>query len=265
MLDTARINLESLKQIVLWNHQHNIHLFRITSQLIPFGSHPVNSGIWKKKLQIQFQEIGKIILDSGMRVSMHPGQYTVLNSPTENTYQNALADLDYHSTILDSFGLDHTHRIVLHGGGGYGNKEKSLQVLAERIKKLPQTIYMRLSLENDDVVFTAEEILKVCMLTKIPGVLDVFHHRILPGNHPLSITELIDLYKNTWSSPERQKIHYSNQNELKLRGAHADSISVEEFNNFYSIVKDMDLDIMLEVKDKEQSLLQLRQSFPSLK
>lgn len=264
MLSTAEENLTNLKNILIWNKEQKIFLFRLTSQIIPLGSHPINSGVWKEVLKDEFIEIGTFIKENNMKVSFHPGQYTVLNSPNETYYQNALRDLSYHASIFDLMGLDYAHRMVIHGGGGYGDKLNSLRVLRERIKKLPEEIYQRFMLENDDVIFNADEILHVCLDTQIRGVLDTFHHEVLGSFPQKSIRDVILLYKNSWKKDERQKIQYSNQDPNKLKGAHSKNIDINQFGKFYDQVSDLELDIMLEVKDKEQSVMALRKAFPLL-
>ncbi len=86
----------------------------------------------KKEFKSQLKLIGDYINNNNMRVSMHPGQYTVLNSPKEEVVKNAMADLIYHCDFLDSLGLNSAHKIVLHCGGVYQNKNKSLQRLKEK-------------------------------------------------------------------------------------------------------------------------------------
>lgn len=264
MLSVAKSNLQALKEILLWNIEHHITVFRITSNLIPFGSSDINSGTWKHELKGDFEEIGKIIRKGKIRVSMHPGQYTVLNTPNNLTLHNTLKDLEYHNTILELMGVDSQSIILVHGGGAYGDKVKSLDLLIKRIGELPLPIRKRLALENDERVFTAQEILMVCKETKIPGVFDVFHHKVLPSFQDISIRDIIMRFSKTWHG-KRQKIHYSDQAPDRPKGAHSQSVNLQEFLNFYNGIKDLELDIMLEVKDKQTSLLLLREHIPELR
>jgi UV DNA damage endonuclease len=264
MLEVARSNILALEAILKWNCLQKIALFRITSKLIPFGSSPINSGSWKTVYRTDFQRIGHFIRDNGMRVSMHPGQYAVLNTPVEVYLNNTLRDLEYHNDIINLMELDASHRIVIHGGGAYGEKEKSLTILSSRINSLKDTIHKRIVLENDEKVFTAEDILKICYQTKVPGVLDIFHHEILPSFSLMSLREIILIFQKTWSG-ERQKIHYSNQQTGKFKGSHSQTINIDDFVPFYNSIKDLELDVMLEVKDKQASVLKLRQAFPELR
>jgi UV DNA damage endonuclease len=264
MIQYSKVNLLNLEKTLNWNAEHLIKIFRISSGLIPFASHPVNKGCWKTVLKDDFKKIGQIIRDNQLKVSMHPGQYTTLNTPNPNHLQNSLADLDYHAQVLDLMELDFQHRIVIHGGGGYGDKEKSMNVLVQRINDLPTKIHRRLALENDEKVFNAKDILSVSTKTHVPSVLDIFHQQILPSLENLSLRKVILLHRQTWGASERQEIHYSNQDPKKNKGAHSEKINLIEFKSFYRKVKDLDLDIMLEVKDKQESVLLLRQHFPQL-
>jgi len=264
MLEVAGANILALEAILKWNCLQKITLFRITSKLIPFGSSPINSGSWKTVYRTAFQRIGRFIRDNGMRVSMHPGQYAVLNTPVKAYLINTLQDLEYHNDIFNLMELDNSHRIVIHGGGAYGEKEKSLALLSSRINNLQEAIHNRIVLENDEKVFTAEDILKTCWQTNIPGILDVFHHEILPSLNKMSLREVIFSFQRTWCG-ERQKIHYSNQQAGKSKGSHSQTIKLDDFVQFYDSIKDLELDIMLEVKDKQASVLKLRQAFPELR
>ncbi|NLE00575.1 MAG: UV DNA damage repair endonuclease UvsE [Fibrobacter sp.] len=264
MVKTAQSNLDALRRILCWNIEHRIYLFRITSALIPFGSHPVNHGIWKDLLRSQFKKAGEFISANHMRVSMHPGQYTVLNTPNDVVFKRSLWDLEYHCTVLDLMGLNTDHRIVLHGGGIYKNKGESVELLIERIQALPVHIRERLVLENDERNYSAQDIYAICHQAGTPGVLDIFHHQCNQSFVGKTIREIIMKFNETWPHSMRQKLHYSNQETGKRAGAHAIQIDIGQFRFFYQKIKDLELDIMLEAKDKQSSLLRLREAIPSL-
>ena len=92
----------------------------------------------------------------------------------------------------------------------------------------------------------------------MPVVFDVFHHVWNPSLEALPVRSIIGLAAKTWRKRDgRVKIHYSNQWPGGPAGAHSKSINVGKFLRFYDTIHDLDLDIMLEVKDKEQSVLKL--------
>ena len=83
----------------------------------------------------------------------------------------------------------------------------------------------------------------------------------MPG---MSTREVVEAFAPTWAG-DRQKIHYSSQEPGKAPGSHSSHVDIGAFGVFYETVSDLDLDIMLEVKDKQASVLALRKAFPGLK
>ena len=150
LLDIIEHNLNSLEKIVDYNIENNIKLFRISSDIIPFGSSPANSLEWWNIFNERFLSIGKKIKEAGIRVSMHPGQYTVLNSPIEDVVYRAVKDLEYHNIFLDSLNVNKENKIILHIGGVYGDKESAVNRFIENYKLLDPKIKDRLVIENDD-------------------------------------------------------------------------------------------------------------------
>jgi UV DNA damage endonuclease len=94
-------NLDALERMIDYNISSGIKLYRISSDIIPFASSPINRIPWQEEYQERLKAIGIKIKGSGMRVSMHPGQYTVLNSPDDTIACNAMRELSYHAQFLD--------------------------------------------------------------------------------------------------------------------------------------------------------------------
>lgn len=247
-------NLYALEHLIDYNIENGIRLFRISSDLIPFGSSPVNGLAWWEEFEGRFQAIGKKILDSGMRISMHPGQYTVLNSPDEGVVTRAVEDLVYHARVLDSLGTGSDHKIILHVGGVYNERENALERFRTGYRSLPHSIRRRLVIENDDRSYDIQEVLELGTELGIPVVFDNLHHAILNKDNSRSDSYWIEASRGTWEEADgHQKIHYSQQNTEKRTGSHSDSIRIEAFMAFHESLGREDLDIMLEVKDKNLS------------
>jgi UV DNA damage endonuclease len=248
-------NLWALENIIDYNIRNGILLFRISSDLIPFGSSPVNSLTWDKIFEDRFHAIGQKIRKSGMRVSMHPGQYTVINSPTEDVVKRAEEDLKYHVRVLDSLGTGAESKIVLHVGGVYGDKEEALRRFESRYRKLGDGIKRRLVLENDEKSYNIKEVLETALKLSIPAVYDNLHNSANPSGEE-GDKYWIEECRKTWKASDGyQKIHYSQQNHSKKRGSHSESIRLGEFLEFFGRVSREDLDIILEVKDKNISAI----------
>jgi UV DNA damage endonuclease len=261
ILELASANVEALQPILEWNAAHGIELFRITSDLIPFGSHAINTVPWWQILKQQFARLGNFIASKGLRVSMHPGQFTILNSPRREVVVNSVKELEYHTAVLDALKVDSSHKIVIHLGGVYGDKAESLSRFVDNCKRLESRIKARLVIENDERCYTVADALGASKVIGVPVVFDVFHHVWNPSLEALPVRSIIERAAKTWRKRDgRVKIHYSNQLPGGPAGAHSKSIDVGKFLQFYDTIHNLDVDIMLEVKDKQQSVLKLFQA-----
>lgn len=256
IIELSKHNLYSLNNIIDYNISNNIKLFRISSDIIPFGSSEINKTRWWEIFSDELTLLGNKIKSSNMRVSMHPGQYTVLNSNNDDVVKRAVEDLVYHARVLDGMQLDSRHKIVLHIGGAYDNKTLATQRFIENYKELDEKIKNRLVIENDDKIYTAEEVLEIGNKLSIPVIFDNLHNLLNPSSQNLSEKYWIEQCKHTWKKKDgNQKIHYSQQAENKIKGTHSDFITVKGFKSFYDMIPRPDLDIMLEVKDKNLSCI----------
>ncbi|WP_147615449.1 UV DNA damage repair endonuclease UvsE [Treponema pectinovorum] len=251
--DIIESNLACMDKMLDYNIQNSIKMMRITSDIIPFGSHPVNQLKWWEIYKNPLMLLGKKAKDNGIRLSMHPGQYTVLNSPNEDVVEKAILDLMYHTRFLDSLELAKSSKMILHIGGAYGNKQEALERFAENYKKLDERIKNRLVIENDDKIFTISEVLNLGLALNIPVIYDNLHNKINPSGSE-SDKFWIKKVSETWTIEDgRQKIHYSEQAKDKNPGSHSATIDAKTFSQFYKDVDGDKIDIMLEVKDKNLS------------
>ena len=247
-------NLNSLEKMIDFNIANGIQLFRISSGLIPFGSSPVNQLDWVSLFANKFKEIGNKIHSHKIRVSFHPGQYTVLNSPISDVVERAIEDLHYHVDVLEALGTDCTNKVILHIGGVYGDKESAIERFITTYETLEQRIKDRLIIENDDRLYTVEDVLYISKRCSIPVVYDNLHNAINPANLEHDDAYWIQQTKSTWKEKDgRQKTHYSQQDPEKRAGGHTATIYLAPFLDYYHQVNGSKIDIMLEVKDKNLS------------
>lgn len=254
LLDLIGHNLNALENAIRYNIRSGIRLFRISSDLIPFGSSPVNQLNWSDIFAADWQRIGKLIRDGGQRVSMHPGQYTVLNSPRDEVVARAVDDLIYHARVLDCLELDNSHKIILHIGGQYGDKPAAIERFCANSQQLPADIRQRLVIENDDRSYTIDDVFEIGKKMAIPVVFDNLHHLLNHRPGELNMVTWINRCQSLWQKADgAQKMHYSQQDTAKKGGSHSQTIAVQEFVDFCHSLARKDLDIMLEVKDKNLS------------
>jgi UV DNA damage endonuclease len=260
LAERTRQNLDLLLRAIHYNIRQEIRLFRITSDLVPFGSSSANTLDWPELFAAELAEIGSLIRAAGMRVSLHPGQYTVLNSPRPEVVRRATDDLLYHCRILDGLGLGPEHKIVLHIGGIYGDKAQATQRFLTSFGALDPLLRRRLVLENDERCYTVSDVLAIAGQVSAPVVFDNLHHALNPppeqndGTAAPDAGAWIAACRPTWRPEDGpQKIHYAQQDPAGKPGAHARTIEVEPFLAFCADLPDAGLDIMLEVKDKDLS------------
>ena len=191
-------NAEALLASLAYCAGHGIGAFRINSQILPVKTHPV-AGYEMDDLPggadivARFRVCGRFARSNDLRLSFHPDQFVVLNSPNPQTLAHSLAELNYQAEVAEWVGAD---TINIHGGGAYGDKGAALGALRRSIESLPGPVRSRLTLENDDKVYTPSDLLPVCADTGVPLVYDVHHHRCLPDG--LSVAEITERARKTW-------------------------------------------------------------------
>jgi UV DNA damage endonuclease len=253
-------NLAALERVVTFLDREDIHLYRLTSNLVPFASHAVNEVQWWDLYTRQFAALGPRLRAADVRVSAHPGQYTVLNSPNPATVRASIAELEYHARLLDLFGTDATSKIVLHIGGLYqGSEEAAMDRFVAVASTLSERVRRRLVIENDDRLFDAEEALAVSRRLEVPVVFDWLHHQANPCRMPLG--EVLPAIFETWRPRDgRPKVHLSSQAAGGPPGAHAEFIDPADALAFFAALPDAPFDCMLEAKQKDLALLRLRRN-----
>ncbi len=257
-------NLQALERILSWNARHGIGMFRIGSGIIPFGSHPEVKFPWWDIFADDFARLGQQAWDSDIRLSMHPGQYVNINSPTPGVVESSIADLLYHARIFQALRLPPSSKMVIHVGGFYGDKAAALGRFIQQYQRLPQQVKAHLVLEHDDKIFNFEDVYQVYEETGIPLVFDNLHHALNQAGSSTDqgVRHVLQRCFSTWR-PEtdgRPKIHYASPAPGQPKGAHAKSIDLADFLVFFQETGDLDYDVMFECKDKEQSTLRVMEA-----
>lgn len=251
------INLESVLKILKWNKEKQIDFFRISSDIVPFGSHEILMWEWWRDedvLQIT-SEIKAFKATEQMRISVHPGQYTIINSPNEKVVENAFRDLDYHYKLIHLMGGTD---MVIHVGGVYGNKAEAKKRYIHNYKKLSPEIKTMLILENDDKSFHVKDVLDINEEIGVPICFDIHHHNCNPYVD-IPINLLLDRVVATWEGIRTPKMHISSGKKSKTDTAHHDYILEEDFRSFLQLLGERKTDLMFEAKKKELAVLKIKE------
>ncbi|WP_287689199.1 UV DNA damage repair endonuclease UvsE [Metallosphaera javensis (ex Sakai et al. 2022)] len=260
VIETASSNLNCLKRILKWNVSNDILFFRISSNTVPFASHPMNTANWKEELRGLLKEVGSFIRDHYLRISMHPGQFTVINSEKREVVEASVRELEYHADLLDLMGVEGV--IQIHVGSGSGGKERGLARFVRGFSLLPERIARRIAVENDDRIYTLRDCLVLNRELGIPVILDNLHHQVNSSGEGLS--EAFSLARETWRGTPMTD--YSSQEPGEEAGVHASTLDEDDFRRYVQEISRVgDADIMLEIRDKERSALKAVQVLRSMK
>ena len=249
-------NVKDLLVILQWNADNGIPLFRVTSDLIPWASE------YKLSELPDFAEMRSILEACGkvpVRMTTHPGPFNKMGG-TGATLANTVKDLELHSEIFDLMGLPatHQHKINIHVGGAYGDKDETLRRFAQNFSLLSQNLRGRLTVENDDKpgLFSVADLTPLHEAIGIPIVFDYFHHSLHTGG----LTEEQAFLKaySTWKV--RPAFHFSSsrrdrEDATSKKEAHADYI-YESINTYGK-----EVDIVLEAKMKELAVQRYNELF----
>jgi UV DNA damage endonuclease len=249
-------NADALQRALRFCADNGIGAFRINSQILPVKTHPdAGYDLYElpegDRIVARYEQCGRFSLEQGIRTSFHPDQFLVLSSPDAGVVRRSVADLEYHAQVAEWVAAD---VINIHGGGAYGDKGTALKRLVSVVNRLSPNVKSRLTLENDDRVYTPSDLLTVCTATGVPLVYDVHHHRCLPDG-----TSVEDTTKAAMSTWRREPLFHLSS-PLNGWGAgpcrpHHDFIDPADFPECW---QGLDLTVDVEAKAKELAVLKLK-------
>ncbi|PWN86950.1 UvdE-domain-containing protein [Acaromyces ingoldii] len=256
VFDLARQNVRDIVPLLEFNHAHGIHMMRLSSEIFPFASHE-KYGYDIGFAAAELREAGDVARRLDQRLTMHPGQFCQLGTPRENVLAASIRELEVHARVLDLMGVGPDGVMILHGGGTYGDQAATLERIRHTIEhRLPANVRARLVLENDEMSYSAEELLPLCesLDPPVPLIFDFHHDALRPSS--LSPREIIERAKALFARRGiTPKYHLSEPRpgarNLRERRAHSDRCA--------ELPEDLPADahLMLECKDKEQGVLEM--------
>lgn len=255
-------NVTDLIYILEWNRFNKISFFRMSSDMIPWANTiDLETLPDFKKISEALKKAGDFAKFHNMRLTMHPGPFTTLSSPSQNVVDNGIKDLESHAKVMDLMGLSRTpfNKLNIHMGGTHGDKMACMQRFCDNFSRLSDGVKTRLTLENDDKksLYTVQDLMFVHERIGVPIVFDYHHHKC--QKDPMSEEYAVKFAFSTWPKDIKPVVHYSeskalheNNSKIKVQ-AHSDLI--DHLPERYGL----DLDVMLECKSKELALLKIRE------
>ena len=273
------VSLDHLEAILAYLDDHDIRFYRMATSLAPYASHPELTRFRDapRRFADRLAQVGAQANRLGIRISSHPGQYTVLNSEDPEVQRLAAAELEVQAELMDGMGLGPESVVILHVGGAAGGIAAALDRFERGFALLSDAARARLVVENDYRTFSLTDVLELSRRIGRPVAWDILHHHC-NDPHRIPDRDALELALATWPAGVTPKIHYSTpktaMEERKRRvgrrverslilpqlRAHADMIDPIAFEHFVTqTAAGLDFDVMLEAKAKDLALLRLRE------
>ena len=205
-----KTSLEYVDKILDYLVKHRIDMYRMSSDLAPYATHPDMPQFhgMVAESDAELRAIGEKAKRLDIRLSFHPSQYVLLNSPDPELTRKSIWDLSSQAEMLDRMQLGAEAVVVTHVGGTYGDLAASRARWVEAWGTLPDHVRRRLVLEHDDIRFSAADVLWIHEHTGVRLVFDYQHHWCLNPQR-LDMVETIRRILATWPAGVRPKLHYS--------------------------------------------------------
>ena len=251
-------NVKDLKTIVQWNNEMGIKLFRLSSQIFPWMEEYSFEDLKDfDEIRSTMREVGQIATKAGQRLTMHPGPYHCLASPSSTVVERTIKGLNKHAEQFDMMGFEPSNynKINIHIGGAYGDKKSTLDRFCKNFELLEESTKKRLVVENDDSPneYSVKDLFEgVYKKIGIPVTFDYFHHKFNTGG--LTEEEALKLASTTWPEGITQCCHYS---ESRRKEKLDESIRPQAHSDIiYDKIDTYGLnpDIVIEAKLKEQAI-----------
>lgn len=233
-----------------------IGCFRVNSQVLPLKTQPAfaydAAGLPDgEEIVARFRACGAFARANGLRTCFHPDQFVVLNSRRPEVVAASGRELEYQAEVAEWIGAD---VINIHGGGAFGDKPAALADFARALDLLSPRARSRLTVENDDRVFTPSDLLPICRAAGVPLVYDAHHHRC--NRDGLSVEEATAAALATWG---REPMFHISSPIAGWDGPrperHHDFIDLPDFPACWL---DLDVTVEVEAKAKEVAVLKLK-------
>ena len=204
-------NIEAVRKLVelVGTLDENLRMVRLSSDILPVYTEPTWGRYWRSAdvrayCERAFRVVGDLARERGVRLSMHPGQFTVLASVNEGIVGRSIEEFEYHTDMARWMGYGKTFqdfKINVHISGKQGPDgiKRAMQRLSPEARNC-------ITIENDEMTWGIDaslELVDTCAL-----VLDIHHHWINSGEYIDPNDDRVKRIIDSWRGV-RPVIHYS--------------------------------------------------------
>ena len=194
-----------------------LHMVRLGSDVLPVYTEPTWSYFWKKPdvrayCEKHFAKVGELARKLDVRLSMHPGQFTVLASDNPNIVNRSIEEFEYHVDVARWMGYGRQFqdfKINVHIAG-----RKGPAGILDAYPRLSPEARNTITIENDEMSWGIEASLELCR--DLALVLDIHHHWVKTGEYIEPTDDRFLRIKDSWRGV-RPVIHYSISREEYIK------------------------------------------------
>ena len=218
--DIAVHNTNSIRRLVEYvgSLPTQYRMVRLGSDILPMYTEPTWSYFWRKSDVIEyvsraFSTVGDTARQLGVRLSFHPGQFTVLASDRDDVVNKSIDEFEYHVDMARWMGYGQQwqdFKINVHIAGKRGP-----QGIIDVLPRLSPEARNTLTIENDEMSWGIDASLELA--GHVALVLDIHHHFIATGEYILPTDDRYLRIVDSWRGV-RPVIHYSVSREDLLLG-----------------------------------------------
>jgi len=218
-------NIESVNKLVtkVGEQDEHLHMVRLSSDILPVYTQRDWGYFWRKTdvqayAQKHFAEVGDIARARNVRLSFHPGQFTVLASDSPDIVQRSIEEFEYHADMARWMGYGKRYqdfKINVHIAGRAGPAG-----IKSALKRLTPEARNCITIENDEITWGIDSSLELAK--DLALVLDIHHHWINTGEYIEATDDRVKRIIDSWRG-QRPVIHYSVSREEHLNGHATDT------------------------------------------
>jgi len=188
---------------------NELRMVRLGSDVLPVYTQPDWCYFWKRPDVVAYCEkhlarVGTLAKSNGVRLSMHPGQFTVLASDSDDIVNRSIEEFEYHVDVIRWMGYGQTFqdfKCNVHISG-----RKGPQGIIDVLPRLSPEARNTITIENDEMSWGLDASLE--LEKHVALVLDIHHHWVRTGEYILPTDRRFDRVIESWRGV-RPVIHYS--------------------------------------------------------
>lgn len=218
--DLMKQNIEATRKLIcrVGEQDEHLRMVRLSSDILPVYTQPDFAYFWRLPdvrayMEKEFARVGDSARSLNVRLSMHPGQFTVLASESDGIVERSIEEFEYHADMARMMGYGKTFqdfKINVHISGRRG-----AQGIRDVYNRLSPEARNTLTIENEENAHGLEACLTLIDL--VPIVLDVHHHWVREGEYISPSDSRVKMVVDSWRGV-RPTLHYSVSREDYLVG-----------------------------------------------